>query len=30
MIDPFKGEGDLESLNANWSSWWSRKITGEH
>ena len=28
--DPFDGIGKPEPLRANYSGWWSRRITGEH
>ena len=30
MRDPFEGIGKPEPLKANFSGWWSRRITGEH
>ena len=30
MRDPFRGTGKPEPLSGNLSSWWSRRITGEH
>ena len=27
---PFEGLGKPEALKANFSGWWSRRITGEH
>ncbi|MDB4387541.1 Txe/YoeB family addiction module toxin [Akkermansiaceae bacterium] len=30
MRDPFDGLGKPEPLKANFSGWWSRRITGEH
>ena len=30
MRDPFIGIGKPEPLKANFSGWWSRRITGEH
>ena len=28
--DPFRGTGKPEPLKANWSGYWSRRITQEH
>ena len=30
MRNPFDGIGKPEPLKANFSGWWSRRITGEH
>lgn len=30
LRDPFKGKGKPESLKADLSGYWSRRITGEH
>ena len=30
MRNPFEGIGKPEPLKANFSGWWSRRITGEH
>jgi toxin YoeB len=30
MRDPFDGIGKPEPLKANFTGWWSRRITGEH
>ncbi len=30
MRNPFDGLGKPEPLKANFSGWWSRRITGEH
>lgn len=30
MREPFEGIGKPEPLKANFSGWWSRRITGEH
>mgnify|MGYP000096999309 FL=1 len=30
MRDPFDGVGKPEPLKANFTGWWSRRITGEH